>query len=245
MRTVLLAIESSRGSGRSLLNGIVKYSRIHKQWSFHWEPAGLGQISSNLNDVAFDGIIMRDSKENEKFFKLDIPIIVVRHSKNESPAQINIVTDYKTIGIMAANHLLERGFKHYGFCGFYSFIWSKNRCEVFTDTIQKAGYDVHLFGHKKFRSWDQENDALSKWLKTIPKPIGIMCCNDDRSYQVAQICKSLDINIPDSVALIGVDNDELVCELSDPPLSSVSINFERAGFEAAAFLDQLMEGKKT
>jgi LacI family transcriptional regulator len=85
---------------------------------------------------------------------------------------------------------------------------------------------------------------MAEWLKTLPKPLGLMTCTDERSQHVIEACKTAEFRVPEDIAIIGVDNDELVCDLSDPPLSSVFQNSEKAGYEAAELLDELMAGKK-
>jgi LacI family transcriptional regulator len=84
---------------------------------------------------------------------------------------------------------------------------------------------------------------MARWLQSLPKPLGLMAANDDRARQVVEACKIAGVLVPSEVGIIGVDNDEVVCGLSDPPLSSVAVNFDRAGYEAASALDCLMKGK--
>ena len=80
------------------------------------------------------------------------------------------------------------------------------------------------------------------WLQSLPKPVGLMACNDDCGQQVIEACKMAHLAVPDTVGVLGADNDEVVCGLSDPPMSSVVINFERAGYEAALVLFRLLRG---
>src|SRR5438093_7737802 len=87
-------------------------------------------------------------------------------------------------------------------------------------------------------------DLVAQWLKDLPKPVGLMACNDIRGQQVLNACRASGVAVPDDVRVIGVDNDEVLCELADPPLSSVAPNTERIGYEAASLLDQMMRGRK-
>ena len=93
-------------------------------------------------------------------------------------------------------------------------------------------------------TWEEQQAQLCDWLRSLPRPIGIMACNDMRGQHVLDACRRINAAVPEEVAVIGVDNDELVCDLCDPPLSSVMPNPQRIGFEAAALLDRLMEGEK-
>ena len=83
------------------------------------------------------------------------------------------------------------------------------------------------------KEWSKEWRSLAHWLKALPKPVGVMACNDDCGQRVMEVCKLTGLTVPDLVGLIGADNDEVVCGLTDPPMSSIAINFERAGYEAA------------
>ena len=95
------------------------------------------------------------------------------------------------------------------------------------------------------RKWENEQKFLADWLKSLPKPIGIMACNDDRGQHVIEACKIAELHVPEDVAVIGVDNDDLICDLCDPPLTSVALNIEKAGYETAKLLDSMMSTKNT
>lgn len=245
MRKVLLLIESSRGSGRSLLRGIAKYSRHHGPWSFYWEAGGLQELLPRIRDIDADGVIMRDSPYIDHVEQLGIPMIVVRHSQAEQSNRIHIVTDSNKIAVMAAEHFVERGLFNFAFCGVDAFGWSNSRREAFRQHLKSQGYPAHLYYSTKSKTvvqFENEYNQIKQWLVDLPKPVGLFCCNDDRSQQALKICTDIGLKVPDEVAILGVDNDELVCELSDPPLSSIAVNFERAGYEAAAILEQFMNG---
>ncbi len=247
MRTVILPIESSRASGRNLLSGIAKYSCLHGPWSIYWEPAGLDDVFPRLKNLNADGIIMRDSERLEEILHFGFPVIVIEHHLKPVPDLVNIITDSRQIGRMAAEHLIDCGFRQFAYCGLDDKPWSIQRGISFSERIAQNSMETILYvqpRHSKRFTWEKEQPYLEEWLKSLPKPIGLMTCNDDRSQQVLQACRLAGIRVPDDIAIIGVDNDELICQLSDPPLSSVDVNFERAGYEGAATLDLLMNGKE-
>ena len=105
-------------------------------------------------------------------------------------------------------------------------------------------HDCHLYRPKEEGAAAEQVAEIGRWIATLPKPVGIMACYDSRGQQVLDACRSAGLAVPDEVAVIGVDNDELLCELASPPLSSVVPNAHRAGYVAAARLDRLMAGKK-
>jgi len=248
VKRVILLIESSRAYGRCLLRGIVKYAKLKGGWSFYNEPRGQGQSLPRFSSWEVDGAIVRlsESEKAHRFLDKGIPIIVAREEK-EIAGVPNIVGDNVAVGVIAAEYLLQRGFKSFGYCGFNS-SWSEARRRSFAETIEKAGCEISTYKpglSRKQYSWPDDLREISEWLRHLPKPLAIMACNDDRARHVIEACKIADIRIPYEAAVLGVDNDELFCELSDPPLSSVARDTEAAGFEAAAVLDTLMSGRGT
>ncbi len=160
-----------------------------------------------------------------------------------------VETDDVIIAGLAADHLLERGFNHYAFCGDERYKWSIWREEEFVRIVTGKGHGCPVYRHhpeggKAPSNMAEEERQLSNWVKQLPKPIGIMACYELRGQQLLEVCRRMGIAVPDEVAVIGVDNDELLCNLSDPPLSSIIPDTHRTGYEAAHILDRLMSGKK-
>ena len=254
---VALIIESTASYGRELIRGIVRYSRMHGPWFFPWvfynddlcyiermrERADLDY----LRRWGPDGIITRDAKDIGRLMRLNIPLFVAVGMNPPDPRLNNITTDDFTIGRMAAEHLLERGFRHFGFCGFDDMIWSRQRCESFCARIAEAGFQTDIYKQPKSRAareWDREEIILMKWLRGLPKPVGVMACNDRRGQHITEACAKAKLEVPYEVAIIGVDNDDHVCDISNPPLSSVALDVEKAGFRACELLEKMMAGKK-
>ncbi len=244
---IVLLIESSRSSGRSLLRGIANYAREHGPWAFSWEPGGLEKALPQLETIGADGIILRDGENMEEVLRYRMPAVVVGHRQREIAGLANVITDSEAIGHMAAEHLLNCGFRHFAYCGFDDMPWSALRGQSFQTRLAKAGFTTQFCppgaAAREFNG-RRHDQLLLNWLKSLPKPLGIMACNDDRGEQVIEACKIAGLQVPDEVAIIGADNDDLLCDLSDPPMSSVAINFERAGYESAEVLDRLMQRRR-
>jgi LacI family transcriptional regulator len=249
---VILLIDTARSYGRGLLEGIAKYSNLHGPWIFYWkapfyrESGGRELSLARLRGLNADGIIMREQKKTREVLALGLPTIISPY-KNQFAGLPNIVTDDVTMGKMAAKHLLNRGFQNFAYCGFEDMFGVRSRGESFCSCVAKAGFKASVYKEPKSRVkrlWTNEQNVMAEWLKSLPKPVGLMACNDDRARHVTEACKIAGLHVPEEVAIIGVDNDELVCNLSSPPLSSIVLNFERAGYEAAELLDKLMAGKK-
>jgi LacI family transcriptional regulator len=225
-----------------LLCGIAKCAHHYGPWSFYWEPGGLEKAWPKLKALDVDGIILRDVDKLDEVLALGIPAVVIGHSKTEVPNLVNVVTDSSVIGQIGAEHLLQCGFKHFAYCGYETAPFSDLREASFGRYIRKAGFEIQTYTTSPLASnrWREERHRMAAWLRSLPKPVGVMACNDDRGRQVMEACKLANLAVPDSVGVLGADNDEVVCGLSDPPLSSVAINFERAGYEAALALFRLL-----
>jgi LacI family transcriptional regulator len=156
--------------------------------------------------------------------------------------------DSKKAAELAAEHLLERRFPAYAFVGINGRIWSDRRAKGFEASIRKAGFEPAMYEpptDERLAHWEQERPLLAEWIARLPKPLGVMACNDVRGRQVLDACRLVGVEVPKDVAVVGVDNDELFCELANPTLSSVALNAVEAGYAAAAQLDAMMRGEVT
>lgn len=253
---VALLIESSRAYGRRTLFGVARYVREHQPWSIFLQERSLGDTAPDwLKDWKGDGIIARvESRQIANGIKkLGIPAVDVRYLlKNIGMPSVR--PDDAAAARLAFEHLRERGFRNFAFCGFNGADYSDARRDSFVECAHKVNLPCHIYTDivkiQKASTQEYEVRGLKdgehvvRWLESLPKPIGVMACNDIRGQQVLNACRVAGISVPDDVAVVGVDNDEMLCELADPPLSSVSLDTERIGYEAAQLLDQMIAGKK-
>ena len=249
---VILLIEKSRAFGRGLLHGIVQYSNFHGPWLFYMEPEINKKSRKHpyewIRDLEADGIIgyTWDANLVKAIVNLGFPAMIRGLEKPTLNAYC-IVTDQVAIARTAVEYFLELGFRRFAYCGFDDMIWSQQRGENFSKTVAESGYKTYLYRQpkaKRLRTPDKEQVIIAKWLISLPKPIAVMAGNDDRSQDILAACKIADIKVPSEVAILGVDNDELICGLSYPQLSSIALSTQRAGYEAAQVLGKLMEGQK-
>jgi len=249
---VILLIEKSRSFGRGLLHGIVQYSNFHGPWLFYMEPEINKKSRKHpyewIRDLEADGIIgyTWDANLIKAIVNLGFPAMIRGLEKPTLNAYC-IVTDQVAIARTAVEYFLELGFRRFAYCGFDDMIWSQQRGENFSKTVAESGYKTYLYRQpkaKRLRTPDKEQVIIAKWLISLPKPIAVMAGNDDRSQDILAACKIADIKVPSEVAILGVDNDELICGLSYPQLSSIALSTQRAGYEAARVLGKLMEGQK-
>lgn len=253
MRKVFLSIEQDRGYGRNLISGITHYSKLYGPWNFYTGTPFYYRRSkkeSSAMDVIRrwcpDGIIMREDSDIEKIMTLGIPAVFITYTRMQIPGFVSLCGDHEVSGRLAAEHFLDRGFRHFAYCGVPDKYWSIRRGESFKNRIEKAGFTVNIFpfscSERKI-NWMKDQERLKRWLTGLAKPVGLMTCTDDRAQNVIEACKACNLHVPEDVAVVGVDNDELLCNLINPPLSSVALDAFQAGFKAAEILDRLMCGQ--
>ncbi|MFZ9012120.1 MAG: XylR family transcriptional regulator [Anaerohalosphaeraceae bacterium] len=249
---ILLIIETSRIYGRKLLRGIAQYALLNGPWQIERQAPFYLQHSQAVGDFSLkyasgvDGIIMREQKNIEPLIETGVPIVFASYLAEDFHVPM-IRTDDQGIASTAAKYYLGRAFEHFAFVGYDGMFWSDNRKAAFAEHVAQAGFSCNLYSQpklKKQRLWENELPVLSDWLKGLPKPVGLLACNDDRAQQVLSACMHSGLTVPEEVAIVGVDNDEFVCTLAHPPLSSVSLSAAIAGFEAASVLDRMIGGEK-
>ncbi len=250
---VALLVEEGREIGRNLLKGISLYSKERGPWHFYRQPPFYYRESSakalikNLEKWGPDGIIMsKQSSTSEDILSLGVPTILSGFNYDRSEKVGHIFADDLEIGRMAAEHLVEKGFCHFGFCGFEDMTWSLLRRQGFEDGLERMGFSSssHLISRRNIASWFSEPSLISKWLRGLPHPCAIFVCNDDLCWQVAEACVQVDIKVPEEIGLLGVDNDPLICEFASPPLSSIVLKIDKSGYDAAALLHRMMKGER-
>jgi LacI family transcriptional regulator len=249
-KTIALLVETSNDYARGLLHGVVSYVREHRPWSTYLAEHGRGDAPPTwLASWKGDGIIARiENARIAKAVKASRLPVVDLSAANLIAGTPFVETDDAAIAKSAFEHLRERGFKHFAYCGDDQYNWSKWRGNHFQSLVRQSGSEPHVLssnvGHRTNDGWIDQMARLAAWISALPKPIGIMACFDIVGRQVLEACRLVHAVVPDQVAVVGVDNDELLCELADPPLSSVAPDAHRTGYLAAEILDRLMSGKK-
>jgi LacI family transcriptional regulator len=250
MHKIILLIDISEEYGQNLLKGIVKYSKEHGPWIFcrmplfYRETLGMEGIVNFAKEWEADGIIAQLYNDLDVKKVLDAGIHLIAEDFKERFMEIpNITGGYLEAGKMGAKYFLEKGFRNFAFYGFKNIVWSRERSEGFAQHLNPLGFEVHYFDNDQAPSqelWHYKPSALSQWLQALPKPIAIMACDDERGQHITEACKHAKIQIPEEIAVLGVDNDKMTCNLSDPPLSSIGLDTEKGGYEAARLMDLMI-----
>lgn len=248
---VAVILDAARPYDRLIIGGVAQYARERGRWSLYVEEDPLQKLP-DLKRWHGQGIIANfdDRRVAEAIRGLAIPVVGVGggYGWHDPRSKIPYVyTDNHAIGRLGAEHLLACGFERVAFCGYPRSAtegWSAERAKAFQQAAEEAGRSCEVFTGRvaAARRWEDLQRELQAWLRRLPTPVGLMACNDVRARHVLEACRALGLRIPHDVAVIGVDNDEMICELTDPPLSSVDQSARRIGYQAAVLLERMMTG---
>jgi LacI family transcriptional regulator len=246
---VAVILDAASPYDRLIIGGVAHYARDHGPWSLYVEEDPLQKLP-DLGRWHGQGIIANfdDRAVARAIEGLSLPIVGVGGgfgSYDPAAGIPYVYTDNERIARLGAEHLLACGFEQLAFCGLPRTRvngWVAERAAAFAAACREAGRACEVFSgrHATARRWRDLQRELCDWLNRLPKPVGIMACNDVRARHVLEACRSVGLVVPRDVAVLGVDNDEVMCELTDPPLSSVDQAARRIGYEAAAVLDRLL-----
>lgn len=252
---VLVLCESSTSYGRLCAQGISRYARNHSNWLIRHMPHDQMTVLDPNVPMRWDwnGVIARIADERllKLVRKLDLPTVDIMGDVALDRV-VTVINDHDRMVEMALEHLLASGMRRLAFCGVKGLPFSDQRQAAFERYACPAGVtqDVYQSPLRKRGPLRNENQrwltdlkAMKRWVDQLPKPVGIMACNDTRARHVIEVCMALGLSVPSDVCVIGVDNDDVLCELGTPSLSSVDPNADAIGFRAAAALHKMMLGE--
>ena len=254
-KRVLLIIETSRHYGRGLITGISRFALEQGNWQIHFDDRGLLEEPSDwLRNWKGHGVLARTATSSLAAIlaRKRCPVVELHgfgmyEDGISQFAEVQVCD--RSIGAMAAAHFLERGLRHTGFYSCGSPWWSRTRSEPFIETLKRRSISCYVYSDGDEKSvtphpvWENRYEkSLKKWLKSLPKPIGIWGITDVQAVRVLEACHDLGYHIPEEVAVLGTSNDEMICNLVSPPLSSIDVNCVRIGYDAAKRLEQKMSG---
>ncbi len=255
IRHVALIYDATLPYDLKVIEGVAAYVQEVGNWSVYIEEYALGkQQLPNLHTWQGDGILadFDDPKIGQGVLGLKIPVVGFGGGYGWYKASSGIpyfYVDNAGIARLGAEHLLERGFRNFAFCGYPPTPingWSVERAQAFRQCVEAAGFSCSVYTgrHKTPRNWGPMQESMCRWLSSLKKPLGLMAATDKRARHVLEACKTLGLHVPEEVAVIGVDNDEMLCQLATPPLSSVRQGTRQLGYQAASLLDKMMSGRR-
>ena len=233
-----------------LLRCMLQYSLETEPWMVYKMPPtykneiGLPKLIEWAEDHDVDIVIAQfDPLENVREFGRHGIVAIAQDYISTFREIPNITADYDGTGAMAARRFLARGFQNFAFFGYRGVCWSDGRCEGFKREIVNAGFgeNFYLYDRQNITNlWSYDMRSLSEWLLSLPKPIAIMACDDNQANLLLQGCNACGIKVPTEIAILGVDNDEILCTMSVPSLSSINMDIERAGYETAVMASRMV-----
>ena len=251
---IAVQIETNRAHGRALLEGIADYALTRSDWRLEAvEPSALVD-PANLR--RYDGFIVRvmDDRTADALAKSRKPVIDTYGRVDTSPIPF-IRLDDDAIAKLADGCFAEHRYTRCAFCGFKGLRFSESRGKAFAAALRTRGVSCEIYdgGASSLRETavrnermdaTRDNDALRWWIRGLRKPVAVFCCNDLRAFQLLKVCADARISVPSDVAVLGVDNDKVLCTFSNPPLSSIDTNPFALGQTAASILDELLTTPK-
>ncbi len=248
---IALIIEADRSLDRGVAHGVGDYLHEHPHWSLYVDKGDFKW--SDIHSWSIDGVItsagVMATLPRQQISRLKVPIVVFGgpESRMKHPACPAVMSDHVAIGEMAAEYLINQGLKHFAFCGPEQTDkdpWWLMRVEGFARRLSASGYDYTLYKPQKtLEVWSLRQAALVQWLHSLEKPVGIMAFFDERARELIEACRVAEMTVPGEVSIIGVDNDEWLCNLSKPTITSVDTGLRRLGYETAALLDKMLQGE--
>ena len=248
VRHVALAFPMGLAHLQPLVRGIEEYARAHGRWSFTTAPESAVLAVGRLRGWGGHGVIAALTTPADRAVarSLGMPVVTVSGSLRQ-PGVPRVTTNNPGVGRLAAEHLLGRGFRHFGYYGPHRVWYAQQRGKGFAARLKVDGRraSVHL---ARLTASDgnyaaDELRRLDEWLSRLPRPAAVFAANDLRARMVLDAAERLGLAVPDELGVIGADDDRVTCESSVPPLSSVRCDWHRAGTAVAALLDRLMAGE--
>ena len=250
MIRVLIISDFTESFSHKLLAGLVDYSRAKEQWIVRRMPPeykaqiGIPGVIRLAKEWEVDAVVAQFEPTDDIGLFAEAGIVAIAQDYKKKFTTIpNITGDYIGTGRMAARFFIDRGFKNFGFFGFNDVCWSDERCDGFRREIEAAGYGDNFYAYRMQEIdmiWYYQRNRLREWLLSIPKPIAIMACDDNQGTNLIEACHGIGIKIPSEVSVMGVDNDETLCSLGSTTLTSIQVDIEEGGRQAAALVERLV-----
>jgi LacI family transcriptional regulator len=250
-RRVCLLIDTSTSWGVRLIKGVGRHAHEVGNWLIHVEPWGRYERFRVPQGWEGDGIIARINREAlaQEITDRGLPAVNVSWYPFSGKKIVRCTVDPAASGRMAAEYFLSSGFQAFGYCGpLHNLGYPDQFAEAFCATLERSKHRCSVYptvgGDQQSIAWDTQLASLVAWLNELPRPVAVLCWSAARGRQVTEACHYANIRVPDEVAVLGGDYDELMSHISSPPLSAIDQPAEQIGYEAARMLEAMMRGKK-
>lgn len=244
---IALVFDSDLAYPRGVLRGIKQFAQAKPQWILVVHEA-TGATRQTLKTIHCDGVIANVSHEGlrQVVQSLRRPVVNVSPVLPQSPFP-RVMVDHREIGRLAFQHLSDCGLRNFGFVGHPRHLYATEREAGFRDALGDLPFSYGRYYERPTTSFRHRAHLLAlrpgfqRWLRSLPKPVGIFACHDVWGVQILNACRLTGLRVPEEVAVVGVDNDDLLCELARPSLSSIIVPAEQIGFAAATLLEAYLK----
>ena len=222
-RQVAVLVETDDSWGCSVIRGIADYSQNHGHWNLLLDPQDHDQRSALPDLWNGDGVIVRfgNRLQIDQVRKRKVPVVNVDTLFEGLPGVCDVITDDAERAQLAFHHLRDRGFEKFAYFAPPNHRYSSKRGEEFIQLVRSVGLECHEYkpGYRVGRKigWEEQQRRVSRWLASLPRPIAIFTVDAQRGRQLAEICYMAGIRVPDQVAILAGDTDDLMCEVCTPP----------------------------
>jgi LacI family transcriptional regulator len=248
-RQIALAFPITQGHHADRARGILDYARQHGDWTFVGGPENVALSMQRLRGWPGDGVIadLVTRREANAAGELGLPVVNVSGALADAGFP-RVTNDNAQLGRLAAEELLRCEIRRFAYYGLKGVWYSQERCRGFAERIAEDGHACTVLRTastlESRATWYGWLEELQQWLKRVQPPLGLMAVNDHRARMAVHACRQVGLHVPHDVAIVGVDNDQVACEASQPTLSSVACAGWEIGFRSAELLDQLMSRKR-
>ena len=250
---VLLVIPTANIIHRQILNGILRYAHQHGPWEFHM-ITGLFEEQGIRRTKEWDctgAIAFTDTKAHvSAVLAASVPVVFINPpstltgANNPLSHHCCVIRDHAAVGRSGADYFLDRQYTNFAYVGdVKNMPWSSDRAIGFVGRVFEQGFSCEVYPALPKSERDDfgvESKRLRTWLKRLPKPEAIMAARDQRARQILETCMDEGISVPHEIAMLGVGNDEILCETTTPSLSSIELDGENTGYDCAKLLDERM-----
>ena len=242
MKRIGILIDFAGGYGRDVLRGIMRVAQLQTDWEFVMSPMYALTHKKMINPRHVDGVIamVHDHRSSAPFQRARVPIVNTARTMGlarlRSVGLHSVVPEDEAVGRMAYRYFRERGFTQFGFCGHPASDWSLARRRAFVECARKEDLTCRCVEHA--------DEVPVDWIATLPRPTALLAANDRYAWHAIDACRAAGVRVPEDIAILGVDNDELIVDMVRPTLSSIEMPGFRIGVEAATMLAQLMAGRR-
>lgn len=252
MIRLILLTDFTESFAYKLLKGILEYSKGREPWVVCRMPPsykrahGISGVLAWAKKWQADAIIAQfEPNESVELFRENGIMALAQDFKSRFTCIPNITSHYLLTGQMGADFFVQKGFRHFAYYGYKDVVWSEERFMGYKARVEKYGFKVHEYRKASLDNlWYYEFTPLENWIASLPRPVALMACDDTSANKILEVCRVMDIKVPEEISVLGVDNDEMTCNLSDPPLSSISLNVMKGGFEAARLIDSSLKNSE-